>query len=167
MPERERYAHLFTKNPFAGKNPEKVFSLLHWGNSHNKVISIDAPEPLVMLGMMALFKMPDRLLKFGKGEAFLAVGTKSNELYIVPRVGNEPVEVIHPFSTKRGKLVGPVKETHYLSTKGGSQEHYYYHKHEKPYPSLWIHQATGVGYVRAASHGGKPSYAVGMEGIVG
>jgi len=167
MPERERYAHLFDRNPFEGKNPEKVFSLLNWGNAHQNVISIEAPEPLVMLGMTALLKMKDRILHFGKGEAFMAVGTQSNEIYIIPRVRNEPIPVVHAFSRQRVKLVGQIKETHYLSTKGGNVEHYYYHKHQSPYPSLWIHLGTGVGYLRAAPNGGQPSYAVGAEGIVG
>ena len=167
MPEREKYAHLFTKNPFEGKNPQQVFSLLHWGNAHRRVIEIDSPEPLVMLGMAALLKMPGKEIKFRKGEAFLAVGTLTNELYIVPRINNAPIEVIPKFSTRSAKRVGRVTETHYLSTKGGSREHYYYHEHEAPYPSLWIHEKSGVGYLRAAPNGGQPSYAVGAEGIVG
>jgi hypothetical protein len=166
MPERERYAHLFGRNPFEGKNPEKVFSLLHWGNAHRHVISIDAPEPLVMLGMMALIKMPDRHLHFKSGEAFLAIGTKTNTMYIVPRVRNEPIEVVPKFSRNTATKIGPVTETHYLSSKGAKTQHYYYHEHEAPYPTLWTRK-NGVGYIRPARHAGKPSYAVGVEGIVG
>jgi hypothetical protein len=166
MPERLKYAHLFERNPFEGKNPTETFSLLHWGNRSKRVIDIDAPEPLVMLGMMAKLCMQDRELRFSKGEAFLAVGQNSNELYIIPRVANAPMKVIPSFSPRGVKRVGPVLATHYLSTKGGSEEHYYYHDHESPFPILYLHK-SGIGYIRASNHNGKPSYAVGKEGIVG
>ena len=166
MPERLKYAHLFAKNPFAGKNPVEVFSLLHWGNQTQKVTEIDAPEPLVMLGMMAKLCLKNKELRFSQGEAFLAVGNQSNELYIIPRVNNQPMRVIPRFSTRCVKRVGEVQQTDYFSTKGGAEEHYYFHKHESPFPVLFLHP-SGIGYLRAVNHNGKPSYAVGKEGIVG
>lgn len=168
MPEREKYAHLFERNPFEGKNPTEVFSLLHWGNSHARQWEIDAPEPLVMLGTPKLLISPNSVeFQFADGEAFLAVGTKTNRLYIIPRVNNLPLRVIPPFSHRTATFVDKIKQTDYLAVKGGNREDYYYHKHEKPYPGLWLNHAAGVGYLIAANNNGKPSYAVGKEGIVG
>lgn len=168
MPERVKYAHLFERNPFEAKNPREVFSLLHWGNQAANEYEIDAPEPLIMLGMAAMLESPDYVqFRFDKGEAFIAVGRDSNELYIIPRKGQGPIPHVPPFSKRAMNYQTTIRQTDYLSTKGGSKEHYYYHKHERPYPELWLHEATGVGYLRAANHKGKPSYAVGKEGIVG
>lgn len=165
MPERLRYAHLFTGNPFASKTPQETFSLLHWGNRFERLIEIDAPEPLVMLGMTAALALENGSeLRFKSGEAFLAIGHKSNRLYVVPRRNNQPVDV--PAFSKSLRRIGRVVRTDYLSTKGGNQEHYYYHEHEPPYPTLYTHP-TGVGYLRPARHNGGASYAVGKEGIVG
>jgi hypothetical protein len=165
MPERLKYAHLFSGNPFEGKDYGEVFSLLHWGNQYNHMIPIDAPEPLIMLGMMARFQLDGgQELHFDDGEAFIAVGHASNRIYVVPRKYNRPVNV--PKFTVGLARVGRVKRTDYLSTKGGAREHYYYHDHEEPLPTLYTHP-TGVGYVRPAKHNGGPSYAVGKEGIVG
>jgi hypothetical protein len=165
MPERERYAHLFGGNPFANKNVQHTFSLLHWGNQFERATEIDAPEPLVMLGVMAKFVAHNKELIFRKGEAFLAVGHTSNMLYVVPRKNNAPANV-PKFSRSTTKLIGKISRTDYWAMKGGKTEHYYYHDHEPPYPSLYIHK-SGVGYLRPALWNGKPSYAVGKEGIVG
>jgi hypothetical protein len=163
-----KYAHLFERNPFEGKDPREVFSLLHWGNKAANEFPVDAPEPLVMLGMAALLISPDYVeFRFSKGEAFLAVGSNSNELYIIPRRGDGPLRTIPPFSKRTTQYATDIKQTDYLSMKGGDKEHYYYHKHEKPFPGLWLNDAAGVGYLRAANNKGKPSYAVGKEGIVG
>jgi hypothetical protein len=167
MPQREKYAHLFEENPFAGRNPREMFSLLHWGNTHSKEFVIDAPEPLVMLGMAKVLKGMTADFEFLDGEAFLAVGGNSNQLYIIPRVDNKPLTRIPKFSQRTARYVDKIKQTDYLSTKGGDNEDYYYHKHERPYPGLWLNHAAGVGYLVAATHNGKPSYAVGKEGIVG
>lgn len=167
MPERERYSHLFERNPFEGKNPTEVFSLLHWGNKHANTFVVDAPEPLVMLGMAKMLKGGDVHYLFADGEAFLAVGTKSNELYIIPRVNDKPLSRIPPYSRRTATFQTKIVQTDYLSTKGGNRQDYYYHKHERPYPGLWLNHAAGVGYLRAADNNGKPSYAVGKEGIVG
>ena len=167
MPERLKYAHLFKGNPFEGKNPEEAFSLLHWGNRTSRVFEVDAPEPLVMMGMMALLRMEQgHELRFGKGEAFLAVGNKTNTLYIVPRVNNAPKKRVPSLNRSRMRYAGKVKATHYLAQKGGTQEHYYYHDHEQPYPGLYL-DSSGVGYIVPATWKGGPSYAVGKEGIVG
>lgn len=167
MPERDNYSHLFKRNPFKDKNPEEVFSLLHWGNSHNSKIEIDAPEPLVMLGMIKLLVLPDRKYKFSDGESFLSLGVQSNSLYLIPRVNDLPILNIPPFSVRTCKYIGPVLQTDYLAAKGGEIEDYYYHKHEKPYPGLWLNNTAGIGYIIASDNNGKPSYAVGKEGIVG
>lgn len=168
MPERQHYAHLFRGNPLRGTAPEEAFSLLNWGNHATRTFTIDAPEPLVMLGMAKMLVLRDRVLTFRRGETFLAVGHKSNELYLIPRVNNRPLERIPPFHRRTAECVGEVLQTDYLSTKGKDRkEHHYYHKHEKPYPRLWLNHAARVGYLHAASHNGKPSYAVGEEGIVG
>lgn len=167
MPERTRYAHLFEKNPFAGRNPREVFSLLHWGNTHSQEFVVDAPEPLVMLGMTKLLKGLTAHFEFRDGEAFLAVGNNSNQLYIIPRINNEPLSRIPSFSPRTSTFVDKIKQTDYLSTKGNNKEDYYFHKHERPYPGLWLNHAAGVGYLVPANHKNRPSYAVGKEGIVG
>lgn len=164
MPERLRYAHLFKGNPFANVDAQKAFSLLHWGNEFENAQEIDAPEPLVMLGVMAKFVLERKELLFRKGEAFLAVGHTSNLLYVVPRKNNRPVDV--PSFNRSMQLLGKVLQTDYWAAKGGREEHYYYHEHEAPYPTLYIH-SSGVGYLRPAMHNGRASYAVGKEGIVG
>lgn len=168
MPERLLYRHLFRGNPLANTQPEEAFSLLNWGNAARRLFPIDAPEPLIMLGMARLVVLSDRQLHFRRGESFLAVGHKSNELYFIPRVGGSPRTRIPDFNPRMCRLIGEVSQTDYLSTKGKAKvENHYYHKHEKPFPSLWVHDASGVGYLRAANNGGSPSYAVGKEGIVG
>lgn len=167
MPERKLYAHLFRGNPLGHLKPEEAFSLINWGNRSRNAFIVEAPEPLVMLGMAKLLVLKDRQLHFRRGETFLAVGHKSNELYLIPRVNDAPLKRIPAFSRKECKCVGAVLQTDYLSTKGQSGEHHYYHKHEIPFPRLWIHEKTQVGYLRAAIQNGRPSYAVGKEGIVG
>ena len=167
MPERFYYAHLFKKNPLAHLQPEEAFSLLNWGNKHKATIEIDAPEPLIMLGMSKEIFLNDRRLIFRRGESFLAVGHKSNELYFIPRINNAPRAVVPAFSRADCQRVGLVRQTDYWSAKGRVKEVHYYHEHEEPFPALWIHKPSGIGYLRAASHNGKPSYAVGKEGIVG
>jgi hypothetical protein len=164
MPERQKYAHLFGANPFANNDAYKAFSLLHWGNQFQRATEIEAPEPMIMLGMMAAFHTDRETLKFRKGDAFLAVGHKSNQLYVIPRKNNSPVDV--PKFRSDMRFVGKVSRTDYWASKGGQTEHYYYHDHEPPYPSLYVHK-SGVGYLKPASWRGKPSYAVGKEGIVG
>lgn len=164
MPERLRYAHLFKGNPFAGNDARSAFSLLHWGNEFERITEIDAPEPMIMLGFMAKFYAEDSVLEFRKGNAFLAVGHKSNTLYVIPRKNGHPVDV--PKFSREMRLVGEVARTDYWAAKGGADEHYYYHDHEPPYPTLYVH-SSGVGYLRPARHNGQPSYAVGKEGIVG
>jgi len=165
MPERLRYAHLFQGNPFESKDVTETFSLLHWGNKHERLIELNAPEPLIMLGMMAMLALENgNQLRFQTGEAFLAVGHRSNRLYVVPRKNNRPIDV--PDFSRKLNRIGRVTRTDYLSTKGGSQEHYYYHEHERPFPTLYTHP-TGVGYLQPARHQGGASYAVGKEGIVG
>lgn len=97
----------------------------------------------------------------------MAVGHKSNELYFIPRINNAPRKIIPPFSRATCARIGLVRQTDYWSAKGRDKEVHYYHEHEEPFPVLWIHKPSGIGYLRAASHNGKPSYAVGKEGIVG
>lgn len=168
MPQRLHFRHLFRGNPLADTTPEEAFSLLNWGNAAKRAYPIDAPEPLIMLGMAKMLKLENLELHFRRGESFLAVGHKSNELYIIPRVNNAPRTKIAPWSPHLCRNVGQVSQTDYWSTKGKAKvENHYYHEHEKPYPWLWLHDATGVGYLRAANNGGSPSYAVGKEGIVG
>lgn len=168
MPQRFLYSHLFERNPFHGLSPHSAYELLQWGNASRKTHSIEAPEALVLLGSMAQLVLADRKLTFRKHEAFLAVGHRSNHLYIVPRAKNGgPIKTIPKFSHAAWQRIGLLRQTDYLSTKGRQRsEHYYYHKHEEPLPVLWIHP-SGVGYVRPSRHQGKPSYAVGREGIVG
>lgn len=168
MPERLRFSHLFRGNPFANTQPEEAFSLLNWGNQARNTFEIDAPEPLLMLGMAKDIYLADRRLTFRRGESFLCVGHKSNELYIIPRVNNAPLKRIPAFSRRLFQCIGEIVRTDYLSTKGKTRrENHYYHEHEKPYPKLWLNHSARVGYLRAADHNGKPSYAVGKEGIVG
>jgi hypothetical protein len=167
MPERLRYAHLFEGNPFANKDVQSTFSLLHWGNQFERTTEIDAPEPLVMLGMMAKFYSASaggKEFVFRKGEAFLAVGHKSNVLYVIPRKNNKPADV--PAIRNMSQNLGKIRRTDYWASKGGTTEHYYYHDHEQPYPTLYVHE-SGAGYLRPATYKGRPSYAVGKEGIVG
>jgi hypothetical protein len=118
-----------------------------------------------MLGMMAKFYADTRTLTFRKGEAFLALGHTSNTLYVVPRKHNKPADV-PKFQASKLEKIGKVRRTDYWASKGGRTEHYYYHDHEQPYPTLYVHK-SGVGYLRPARYNGGPSYAVGKEGIVG
>jgi len=165
MPERLRYAHLFGGNPFANNDAYQTFSLLHWGNQFERATEIEAPEPMVLLGVMAKFyNQDDSVMTFRKGDAFLAVGHKSNQLYVIPRKNNHPVDV--PKFSRAMRNLGKIVRTDYWANKGGKTEHYYFHDHEPPFPTLYVH-SSGVGYLKPARFNGGPSYAVGKEGIVG
>ena len=165
--ERDKYSEAFEGNPFKGKSPRAVYKALQWGNNPRDMFDIEAPEPLVALGEVAKI-----VLQGGHKESisekdapFLALGTDSNNLYIIQRDENgEPVDV--PLDLEDYDLVGKVKSTHYYSNKG-NEKAYYYHDHEKPYPLLYRHEASGVCVLIPQDNNGSPSYAVAIEGIIG
>ena len=162
----------FERNPFEGMSAEKVYRKLRWGNTPRQSFSVNAPEELAAMGVLQLLvfddgerlKWPDPDSKRGLANPppYLAIGVRTNFVYIVPRKNGRPVNVPKgPYS-----YVGHLKQTDYTSDKGG-EEAYFYHKHEKPYPALYQHKRSGVMILMPAEHKGRRSYAVVPEGIVG
>lgn len=155
---------IFETNPLAGHSPEEAYSVLRWGNPAREKFSVEAPEPMVAMGELAklvILGLEDAEFPDNGKSPFLAVGTRSNLLYIVPRIGRRPVTVASgPFEP-----VGRLRQIDYYSDKGGEPA-YYYHKHEKPLPMLLI-GPRGVGLVLPARFKGGRSYAVAEGGIVG
>lgn len=167
MPERDKFPReYFEGNPYEGESPEGTYQRVRWGNEPQEIFEIDAPEPLATIGDVALLGLEQGDVKFSEHEApFLALGTQSNVLYIVPKDSNgEPVDV--PCDGD-WEYVGTMDQIDYYSDKGG-EDAYYYHEHEPPYPSLYVHRASGVCMlVPSECDDGSKSYAVGDEGIIG
>jgi len=163
--EREIFGDkVFETNPFENEDPEKIYNELQWGNDPNEILDIEAPEALVNLGYVAEIHFKREVEKFDEKSYYLAVGADSNFVYFIPC--NIQFNIPN-FDSSNGEWdLGPeVKETHYISDKGG-EECYYYHKHEKPYPNIWKH-VTGICLLIPADLNGQRSYAVIKEGIVG
>lgn len=166
MPVRDKFpAEYFTGNPYEGLDPEEVYKRIQWGNEPIALYELDAPEALANLGELAMLQSEVDQLEYGEEEApFLALGVDSNRLYIIPKDENgEPVDVPNgPYVE-----VCQVTQTDYYSDKGG-EEAYYYHEHEEPFPSLFIHLQTGVMIIEPVKdEDGTRSYAVGDEGVIG
>lgn len=126
---------------------------------------MEAPEPMAVLGELAkLFFVGGKKQSFLGGELYLAVGTKSNKVYLVPMDGSgAPIDFARDFKRKCEAIVR-VKRIDYYSQKGGESA-YYYHDHEAPYPMLC---GDGEHFVlEPAKHRGGRSYAVNDEGIIG
>lgn len=158
--DRKVFPGSFGANPFTNLTPEEIYKEIQWGNNPKKVISVEAPEPLVFLGYLAKIKFTKGLVSFAKDDYNLAIGSNSNILYIFP-VGETNIPEVDETWTA-GNLV---KETHYYSDKGGD-DCYYYHKHEKPFPILLSHPDS-VHIIAPQDFNGQRSYAVIKEGIVG
>lgn len=163
--ERDRFdPKVFASNPFEGKTPIAVYKALRWGNRARQTFSVNAPEPLVSLGEVAKLRFSRcGTLKFTEENGpFLAIGCTTNLVYFVPRKNGKPVNVPKgPYH-----FVDTLKRTDYYSDKGGDDA-YYYHDHERPYPSVFQNKASGVCILVPAQHRGQRSYAVAVEGIVG
>jgi hypothetical protein len=170
--ERDLYGHAFEGNPYDNHTTEEMYESLRWDNSPNALYEIDAPEPMATIGDVAKLKIKNpvkgkRTYNFKEESApFLAVGKDSNQLYIVPKDGEYPLNVPElDLESDEWEFRGEVKETHYYSDKGEDNA-YYYHEHQKPFPELYVHE-TGVGVLVPADNDGEPSYAVIKEGIIG
>jgi hypothetical protein len=164
--ERDRFpTSLFDSNPFAGVSAEKLFEELRWGDTPDKTFEVESPEELVTLGTLARIDLDGaRPQKFDEETGpFLAVGARTNLLYIVPRKADgSPIDV--PAGPYEESV--DVHQTDYFSQKGG-EESYYYHEHEDPYPVAFVNHESGVVVLMPRLHEGKRSYAVAKEGIVG
>lgn len=164
--EREMFDEsIFEENPFKDDKPTAIYRKLKWGNEPSKLFPIDAPEPLVCLGEVAqLIDDKKRVKKYREGYGpFLAIGAHSNLVWFIPQQKGHPLKRIPKTGYVR---VAKVRQTDYLSDKGG-EDAYYYHKHERPYPTLWIHEKSGCMVLEPARFKGRRSYAVAVEGIVG
>lgn len=164
--ERDQFdPEIFESNPFAKDSPVKMYKKIRWGNAPTKLFPIDAPEPLVCLGEAAqLVAVGGKVCKWKEGKGpFLAIGAHSNYVYFIPQKNGAPLKKI---PAKGYVPLLKLRQTDYLSDKGG-EDAYYYHKHERPYPTLYIHEKTGCMVLEPARHKGKRSYAVAIEGIVG
>lgn len=163
--ERHKFSPaIFTRNPLAGRTPEEAYELLRWGNPAREKFTITAPEPLVALGELAqLIEENGRATQWADDHRapFLAVGHATNLLYIVPRPRGRPLDVPHGPYFARARL----RQTDYYSDKGG-EANYYYHQHERPFPTLYT-SPSGVGLIVPASFKGGRSFAVAEGGIVG
>ncbi len=168
MPRRgERHKFdpgIFTGNPLGGRTPEQAYALLRWGNPAREKFTINAPEPMVALGELAQLIAEDGARAQYADDhrsPFLAVGCATNLLYIVPRPNGRPLDVpVGPYEP-RARL----RQVDYYSDKGG-EESYYYHRHERPFPTLF-YSPSGVGIIVPANHKGMRSFAVAEGGIVG
>jgi len=156
---------IFEENPFEDDTPQAMYRKIKWGNEPTKLHKIDAPEPLVCLGEVAqLIDAQKKVKKYREGSGpFLAIGAHSNYVYFVPQKRGKPIKKVPKWGYTE---VCRIRQTDYLSDKGG-EDAYYFHKHERPYPMLWIHEPTGCMVLAPASYKGRRSYAVAVEGIVG
>lgn len=165
MPVRDLFpSEYFAGNPLDGATPHEAYKRLQWGNNPRNTYKIEAPEPMAVLGELAQIIFEDGTKeKFRAGVFFLAVGSRSNGVYFVPRVKGRPKDFPANFH-QRAMPVGKMKRVDYYSSKGG-EDAYYYHDHEKPYPMLV--KLGRHGFILPARHRGGRSYAVNDEGIIG
>lgn len=167
MPERDYFpADYFETNPLEDLTPLEQYETLQWGNEWQAIYEVNAPEPVVTLGMVAQIKLKcGAKAKWSEEDApFLAIGSESNNIYIVPRRNDgSPLDI----PSTGYDYLDLVTQIDYYSEKGGESA-YYFHKHEKPYPSLAVHLKSGVAAILPQiSPDGRRSYAVAKEGIVG
>lgn len=164
--DREEFGNgAFEDNPFEGDSPEKIYTKIQWGNEPQEITECEAPEPLVNLGY--IIELHHEIIEvFEEGEYLLAIGAKSNLLYMIPtEVEIEEIPTFDP--SEGGWKPGPkIRQENYVSEKGG-EECEYFHEHEKPFPQIWKHTYTGICLIIPANLDGKRSYAVVKEGIIG
>jgi hypothetical protein len=168
--ERDRFQYAFDGNPYEDVPPLEAYSRIQWNREPEEVWQLEAPEPLVALGDVAGFDWGgDRLELWEDGPSapYLAVGRDSNLLYVLPKTRGAPPKRVPKFNPKSAawQKVGPVYQTDYYSNKG-DEAGYYYHQHEPPYPTMWIHN-SGCRVMVPAKHRGGRSYVVADEGIIG
>lgn len=166
MPVRDKFpAAYFTTNPLAGESPHGAYKRLQWGNNPRQTFRVEAPEPMAVLGQLAkLFFVGGGKESYGEGEMFVAVGTRSNLVYLVPMTRDgKPVDFPKRFMSKL-EAISPLRRIDYYSEKGG-EAGYYYHDHEKPFPMVYGCDDHFV--IVPAKHRGGRSYAVNDEGIIG
>ncbi len=166
MPIRDKFpAEYFSTNPLAGSTPHQAFKRLQWGNTHRKTHTFEAPEPMVLLGELAMLVfLGGKSQKYKENELFVAVGNESNYVYLVP-IGKGKTPIDFPLNYFRGcQPITQIKRIDYYSEKGGESA-YYYHDHEKPYPMLYVNDDHF--FLLPAKHRGGRSYAVNDEGIIG
>lgn len=168
--ERDEFSDAFEDNPLAGLSPDEMYQEIRWGDVPTERWGIDAPEPLVSMGELAALVLTGRNRTEEHDEddgPFLAVGVKTRRLYLLPRMEDGgPCRRVTRFNPKIWLSRGRVRRTDYFSVKGG-EACYFYHDHERPFPRLWEHPRSGVRFIEASVHKGKPSYTVVAEGIVG
>jgi hypothetical protein len=165
MPVRDKFPKgYFEDNPYDGLDAQAMYERIRWGNAPTETFEIDGPEDMATLGTVAMLDMEQGAVKFGEDEApFLALGTDSNRLYIVPIVDGEPMDIPSgPYVE-----IGEMFQLDYYSDKGG-EDAYYYHEHEEPFPRLYMNLESGVCILEPAEmEDGSRSYAVSDEGVIG
>lgn len=164
MPIRDKFpTEYFQGNPLAGESPESAYRRLQWGNNPRNAWTIEAPEPMAVLGELAKLVLGSQVSKFREGAYYVSVGVRSNLVYIVPIGRRGPLDFPTGFMSKI-EPIGVLTRIDYYSDKGGDKG-YYYHDHEKPYPMLYRYKGHMV--ILPAKHRGGRSYAVNDEGIIG
>lgn len=164
MPGRDDFdEEIFEGNPFWDLGAEEIFDRLRWGEAPTEKFEIDGPEDMATLGTVARIDYAGGVSEqWDEDEApYLAVGAKSNAIYIVPNDGG-------PLDVPSGPYE-PVEEAtrlDYYASKGGEVA-YYTHDHEPPYPTVYENPKSGVRIVVPADNEGARSYAVDEEGIIG
>lgn len=167
MPERDRFdKKLFTDNPMKDENALSAYKRLQWGNEPREVFAMEAPEPMAVLGDVAMIDMITQKVKFDENEYFLAVGIESNLIYLVPKdEDGKPIDFEEGWGEDLEEIA-PVKQTDYISEKGG-ESCYYFHEHEDPFPMLCSDGGNHFVILPAETDDGARSYAVSDEGIIG
>ncbi len=152
-------------NPFEDTDVAGMYKKLRWGNNPDEAWTIDAPEDMATIGELARLDFDDGTREeYDEYEApYLAVGLDTNRLYVVPKdAEGNPVDV-----PDAGYVdIGSLKRTDYYSDKGGTPA-LYYHKHERPLPSVFENPDTGCRIIAPRRWRGGPSYVVSEEGIIG
>jgi len=168
--ERQEYADKFEEgNPYSDYTAQHLFKVIRWGNKPKEEFEINAPEDMACMGLVAkifLVQNKEKIKFTVKNAPFLAVGLNSNYLYIVSKnTDGSPVDI--PLDTDNYDFVGNIKQIDYYSDKN-NEEAYYYHKHEKPYPFLYVSRnKLCIIIIPAELNTGHPSYIVREEGIIG
>jgi len=165
MPTRDHFpAKYFEDNPLEGEGPHGAYRRLQWGRNPRRSWNIEAPEPMAVLGRLAkIVFLGGKRESFADWDFYVAVGTNSNCVYLVPMEKRRPIPFPKDF-LKSCEDIAQIKQIDYYSEKGGD-EGYYYHVHEKPYPMLMGCEDHFV--LKPARHNGGRSYAVNDEGIIG
>lgn len=166
MPVRDRFpASYFESNPLEGSNPHEAYKRLQWGNSPRNTFKLEAPEPMAALGELAkLFYVGGKVQSFREGELYVAIGTRSNCYYLVPMDGSGRPQDFPKNFHSQCEPMAVIRRIDYYSDKGG-EAGYYYHDHERPYPTLYGCDDHFV--CVPARHRRGRSYAVNDEGIIG